>query len=381
MSTADQAEPAIAWDEALGGWTVSSYETAREALLDPVRFDSEGNPIAANLAGKAILVDDSPVHDVFRALWTKALSPPAAAAWRGELEQLAEELLAPVIGRLREGAVTDLVPLFESFTGKVVLRLLDLDDLDEHRFKRWYKLLLDSAAFFIGPGDPLYDERAAAKAEVYAMLEAALDERQARLRQGEELTDLIALAAPAEGTRGITRTVILDNLFNMFTGGADTTLRWMGNAIVLLYRNPRALDEIRMQPTLLARALEEVMRIEAVTRFAIRTVRQEGARLAGQSLELGDTIYLLTSRANHDPAVYPEPGKFDIHRKGRPHLGFSHGRHQCIGMHLARVEAQVLIGRIVAELPCLDIVEVEYGDESVVHGPQRLLVRLGSAAD
>ena len=176
-------------------------------------------------------------------------------------------------------------------------------------------------------------------------------------------------------------TVILDNLFNMFTGGADTTLRWMGNAIVLLYRNPRALDEIRMQPTLLARALEEVMRIEAVTRFAIRTVRQEGARLAGQSLALGDTIYLLTSRANHDPAVYPEPGKFDIHRKGRPHLGFSHGRHQCIGMHLARVEVQVLIGRIVAELPCLDIVEGEYGDESVVHGPQRLLVRLGSAAD
>jgi cytochrome P450 len=376
MGTTAQVEPAIAWDEALGGWTVSCYEAVRLALLDPGRFDSEGNPIAANLAGKAMLVDDSPVHDAFRALWAKALSPPAAAAWRGELEQLAGNLLAPITARLREGAVTDLVPLFESFTGRVVLRLLDLDGLEERRFKRWYKLLLDSAAFFVGPDDPLYDERAAAKAEVYAMLAAALDERQARLRQGEKLTDLIALAAPAEGTRGITRTVILDNLFNLFTGGADTTLRWMGNAIVLLYRNSLALAEIRLKPDLLAQALEEVMRIEAVTRFAIRTVRQEGTCLAGQPLALGDTIYLLTSRANHDPVVYTEPGEFDIHRRSRPHLGFSYGRHQCIGMHLARVEAQVLIGRILAELPCLKIVEVDYGDQTVVHGPQRLLVSL-----
>ena len=45
MGTAAQVEPAIAWDEALGGWTVSSYEAVRLALLDPGRFDSEGNPI------------------------------------------------------------------------------------------------------------------------------------------------------------------------------------------------------------------------------------------------------------------------------------------------------------------------------------------------
>ncbi len=77
-----------------------------------------------------------------------------------------------------------------------------------------------------------------------------------------------------------------------------------------------------------------------------------------------------------NPAVYAEAGEFDIRRRSRPHLGFSSGRHQCIGMHLARVEAQVLIGRILAELPCLKIVEVDYGDHPVVHGPQRLLVSL-----
>jgi cytochrome P450 len=200
-------------------------------------------------------------------------------------------------------------------------------------------------------------------------------DRRERLERGEKPTDLVSLIVSAEDCAGITGTVILDNLFNLFTGGADTTVRWMGNSVVILYGDRPALEEIRANPLLLPQALEEVMRLKSVTRFAVRMVRTDGVELAGQPLSCGDTVYLLTSIANHDPTVFSNPERLDIHRKGKPHLGFGYGMHQCIGMNLARVEAQALIGRLITAAPELEVAEVQYGDDTVVRGPQHLGVR------
>ncbi len=84
----------------------------------------------------------------------------------------------------------------------------------------------------------------------------------------------------------------------------------------------------------------------------------------------------MSSAANRDPTAFDDPDRFDIHRKAKPHLGFSHGMHLCIGMNLARVEAQAILGALLApDAPRLDLVEVDYGDDTVVRGPERLLLR------
>jgi cytochrome P450 len=360
---------------------VTSYNLIKQVLREPERFTSEGNSVSANLAGEAMLVTDTPVHDAVRGLWAKAFSPAAAVARRRTLEQLAEQLLAPMRDQLRNGATVDLVPLFETFAGKVLLGLLNFKRTTEGDFRRWYKLVLDSAAFAITLDHPLYPERSKAKVEIYEMLEAEVNERRELLIRGERPSDLVSLIAAAEGQTGITRTVVLDNLFNVFTGGADTTVRWMGNAVVVLHRHPEALAELRANPSLLPQALEEVMRLQSVTRFAIRTVRADGVELGGNALTRGDTVYLLTSLASRDPAVFEEPERFDIYRRAKPHLGFSYGMHKCIGMNLARVEAQALIGALLATAPVLELVDVDYGDESIVRGPERLLVRATTAHD
>jgi cytochrome P450 len=368
-------EPAVTWDASLAGWTVKSYELVRQALRDPERFTSEGGAIAENLAGQAMLVTDSPVHDAVRGLWAKSFSGGTAAARRQELEELADSLLEPALSELHRGAIVDLVPLFKEFAGKVVLGLLNFSRVSAGDFRRWYELVLDSAAFSIPSNHPLYTERCKAKAEIYEVLKAEVADRRERLERGEKPTDLVSLIVSAEDCAGITETVILDNLFNLFTGGADTTVRWMGNSVVVLYADHPALEEIRANPILLPQALEEVMRLKSVTRFAVRIVRTDGVELAGQPLSRGDTVYLLTSIANHDPTVFSNPERFDIHRKGKPHLGFGYGMHQCIGMNLARVEAQALIGRLITAAPELEVAEVHYGDDTVVRGPQRLGVR------
>lgn len=369
------SDPPVAWDASLAGWTVKSYDLVRQALRDPERFTSEGGAIAQNLAGQAMLVTDSPVHDAVRRLWAKSFSGGTAATRRQELEELADSLLEPVLSALQRGAVVDLVPLFKAFAGRVVLDLLNFSRVSEGDFRRWYELVLDSAAFSISPNHPRYAERCKAKTEIYEVLKAEVSERRERLERGEEPTDLVSTIVSAEDCAGITETVILDNLFNLFTGGADTTVRWMGNSVVSLYGDRPALEEIRSNPTLLPQALEEVMRLRSVTRFAVRTVRTEGVQLAGQPLSRGDTVYLLTSLANHDPTVFSHPERFDIHRKGKPHLGFGYGMHQCIGMNLARVETHALISRLITAAPELEVAKVQYGDETVVRGPQHLEMR------
>lgn len=370
------AKAPLAWDPALQGWAVSGYDLVRQVLRDPARFTSEGGAIAANLGGEAMLVNDSPVHDAVRALWARPFGVATVAARRAELEALADSLLAEPLAALRRGEKVDFVPVLEGFAGKVVLGLLSFSEPHEDDFCRWYKVILDSAAFSIDADHALHAERAEAKAQVYAVLESEVRNRRDRIARGEQPGDLIALIAAAEGRDGISRSVMLDNLFNVFIGGADTTVRWMGNAIVNFHRRPEVLAELRANPALLPQALEEVMRIESVTRFAIRTVRADGVELAGQPLARGDTVYALTSAANRDPAAFEDPERFDIHRKPKPHLGFSHGMHLCIGMNLARVEAQAMLGRLLApSAPALEVAEVDYGDDSVVRGPQRLLLR------
>jgi cytochrome P450 len=70
--SASPLDAPVAWDASLAGWTVKSYDLVRQALRDPERFTSEGGAIAENLAGQAMLVTDSPVHDAVRMACTSA---------------------------------------------------------------------------------------------------------------------------------------------------------------------------------------------------------------------------------------------------------------------------------------------------------------------
>jgi cytochrome P450 len=367
----------IAWDPLLAGWTVAGYDLVRQVLRDTDRFTSEGGAMAENLGAEALLANDSPVHAAVRAIWAKPFGVSAVVARRGGLEAVADSLLAPALADIRGGKTIDIVPLLERFAARGVFSLTNVGQPREDEFRRWYKVILDSAAFSAGPDDAADAARCEAKAEVYTFLEREVQDRLERLGQGERPDDLIGAIVAAEGQPGITRSVTLDNLFNVFIGGADTTVRWIGNAIAVLHRHPDALAELRANPALLPQALEEVMRIDSVTRFAIRKVRTDGVELAGQPLARGDVVFAMTSQANRDPAVFDDPERFDIHRRAVPHLGFSHGIHQCIGMNFARVEAQAMVGPLLAPTaPPLELVEVDYGDDTVVRGPERLLLRM-----
>ena len=136
-------------------------------------------------------------------------------------------------------------------------------------------------------------------------------------------------------------------------GGIETTEGMIANALWHLLTNADALALVRDDPALLVNAVEESLRLEPAAAVVDRYATA-GTRFGGAAIRAGDQVTVSIAGANRDPAVFADPDVFDVRRAnaGR-HLAFAHGPHFCLGAHLARLEAQVAVGTLLARLPRL----------------------------
>ncbi len=73
----------------------------------------------------------------------------------------------------------------------------------------------------------------------------------------------------------------------------------------------------------------------------------------GVQIPEGATMAVNLGSANHDESRWHDPERFDIFRDRKPHIGFGHGAHVCIGMHLARLESSLIFNTLFDRLPGL----------------------------
>jgi hypothetical protein len=172
-------------------------------------------------------------------------------------------------------------------------------------------------------------------------------------RRAESAADLIGklVAAESEGDRlSEPELVTMCNL--LLIAGNVTTTDLIGNGMCALLGHPDEHAKLRARPELIANAVEEMLRfdppVHATGRIASRDIEIEGVPVAK-----GESLNVLLAAANRDPAVYPDPDRFDIERADTHHHSFGGGAHLCLGAHLARAEAQEAIGRLVARFPKL----------------------------
>jgi cytochrome P450 len=136
-------------------------------------------------------------------------------------------------------------------------------------------------------------------------------------------------------------------------GGIETTEGMIANALLHLLMNPDQRTLVEEDGSLLPNAVEESLRLEpaaaVIDRYATRDVE-----LGGAPIGHGDLVRLSIAGANRDPAVFPDPDRFDVRRENaRLQIAFAHGPHVCLGMHLARLEAHTAVGRVLDRLPGL----------------------------
>lgn len=137
--------------------------------------------------------------------------------------------------------------------------------------------------------------------------------------------------------------------------GFETTVNLIGNAIVLLLQRPDQLATLRDNPELWSGAIEEVLRFESPVQMTSRTAGCD-LELAGQQFAAHEIVLLPLGGANRDPAIFPDPNRFDITRaNAKDHLAFGSGVHACLGASLARMEATIALQALFERFPDLQL--------------------------
>ena len=132
-------------------------------------------------------------------------------------------------------------------------------------------------------------------------------------------------------------------LHTLLSAGGESTTSLIGNAARIMAEHPDLQERLRRQPEFVANFVEEVLRLESPFRMQMRSVVKPTS-CHGIDVPAGSTVMLFYSAANRDPSHYDDPDEIKLERPSpRVHLAFGRGIHFCVGAHLARLEASIVI--------------------------------------
>jgi cytochrome P450 len=155
--------------------------------------------------------------------------------------------------------------------------------------------------------------------------------------------------------------------------GHETTTNLIGNGIRALLAHPAEKARLLAEPSLIASAVEEMLRYDGPSGALVRVVKSD-FELRGRQLTAGDRLFAMINAANHDPEHFDAPHRFDIGRAPNRHLTFNHGIHFCLGAPLARAEARIAVSRLFARFPNVAMATdtVEYMDTLTMRGVREM---------
>lgn len=159
----------------------------------------------------------------------------------------------------------------------------------------------------------------------------------------------------------------------------DTTIAAKGHLLNNLARHPDQWAVLHHEPSLVPGAVLEGMRHSAPLRWFAR-VAAEDYSVDGAVIPKGARVMMLYACANRDERRYPNPDQFDVWRDARDHLGWGTGPHMCAGMHLARIEMEVLLEALIETGVSIEAGEPVIGDNAGLYGFSALPLRLERAA-
>jgi cytochrome P450 len=335
-----EREP-VSWLPALGGWLVTRRDLALRAMRDSASFTvADPRFSTGQVVGPSMLTLDGPEHDRHRDPFARPFRLDAVRARftafaEAETERLIDALEPDGQAELRRGLAGPLA-------ARVAVRALGLEGTDTATVLGWYDAIVD-AVTGVAAGNPVTPAGREAFGALRSSVEPMLDR--------EPSSSLVAAAASQAG--GLTRAEVVSNAAVLLFGAIETTEGMIANAILHLLANPEQRALVERDPALLQNAVEESLRLEpaaaVVDRYATGDVR-----LGDASIRQGELVTISIAGANRDPSFFPNPDRYDVRRESARHqLAFAAGPHVCIGMHLARLEAQIAIGRLLARLPRL----------------------------
>jgi cytochrome P450 len=350
-------EQPVFFSEVLQSWVVTRYEDIYSILQDARSFSSVGNIAVAlermspevrslleagSYRDPPLVNDDPPVHSHWRSLFNKLFSGQTIAALEPFIRATCEEL---VQGFLHEGRA-DLMSRFAyPLPMRVILAWMGIPQEMMDQIKKW------SDAWILLLFAQLTPEQQLACAQQTVQLQ-------------RYIAGLISerLAHPREDGMSMLATRLMDGvrpepeeLAGMVAGtlvaGNETTTSMLGFMMRLLLEQPERWRQVREEPHLIPRAVEEVLRLESPF-LGLSRMTTEAVEVGGVQLPAGARLLVCFASGNRDAARFAEPERYEPLRQNvQQHLAFGKGLHVCVGAGLARLEGQVALQVLTRMLP------------------------------
>lgn len=331
-----------------GNFAITQYKEIREALRNHEVFSSaEGvcgdEESSARLIGprSPTLMTDPPEHDFMRTVIAAPLLPGALEAIRSRIEAEADGLIDRLV---EQGAFDGVADLACYLPLKIVTALVGLPEEGQNSMLRWAAGAFDALGVLNERGRRGLET--ALEMREYINVQAVPE----RVKHGSWIDRIYKLADEGKIPSDMPPRVLRDYI----GPSLDTTISATGHLLYLLATNPGEWQRIRADPSLIPGAVNEAVRLGSPIRSLSRRVTRD-YELGGVTLPAGSRAMMLFASANRDERQFPDPDRFDPTRPTTLHVGFGHGLHQCVGMHLAQLEIGSLLQAMVRRVSRIEV--------------------------
>lgn len=348
-------------ERALVDW--STYRSGRGSVLEIIKANIELPP-------GIILFEDPPVHDVHRGLMSRVFTPKKMLAVEPKVREFCRRSLDPLIG---SGGFDFVKDLGAPMPMRTIGYLLGIPEADQEALRD----RLDEGLKITEEGPKMHEgDSFENSADLFGEY---LDWRSEH-PSDDLMTELLNAEFEDEtGTvRRLSRTEVLTYVSLLAGAGNETTTRLIGWTGKLLGEHADQRRQVSQDPSLVPKAIEEILRFEPPSPVQARYVSRD-VQHHGRDVPKGSVVLLVNGSANRDERHFPAADRFDIHREATHHLSFGYGVHFCLGAALARLEGRVALDEVLKRWPDW---EVDYGNAvqartSTVRGWERLPVATG----
>jgi cytochrome P450 len=368
-----------------GMWYAFRYEPCRSLLQDnrlghdparPARLPGMGEPSPGQRLllerrrrrSASMLGANPPDHTRLRGLVNRAFTPRRVQGLRDRVTELVDDHL----GRIAEAGTGDVMAeLAFPLPVRVISDLLGVPAEGADLFR---SVLVES----LMERDRHPTEEEVQRAEMIfeardEFFRALIAERRASPRD-DMLSALVAVRDEDDGR--LSEAELMATVLILYLAGFVTTTNLIGNGLLALIRHPEEMARLWADGELVTPAVEEMLRHDSPVPFVTRDVL-EPVEMGPDLLQPGDTVVAVLGAANRDPERFPDPDRFDVGRADNHPLSFGAGIHFCLGAPLARLEAQVVFGRMRERFARVELLEEDPPlAPGFLRGRRRLPVRV-----
>ncbi len=351
-------------------WLITRYDDVMRISKDNKTFLSNPKPVVfttreatafslaatgSNMLVDSLVVFDAPIHPKYRKLTQDWFMPRNLGKIEGEIRDLAEKRIDAMI---EAGPEADFVQQVASpMPLHVIMQILGIPEEDEPRMLMLTQQLFGGQdADLSGTGmDNMTPE------QVFELVKGAVQNFEgyfagiAAARRANPTDDVASVIANATvDGEPLPDRDMAGYYIIMATAGHDTTSASISGAMLALANDPDQFAKVKADRSLLPGLVEEAIRWTTAVQHFMRTAAED-VEVGGQQIKQGDWMMLNYVAANHDPDQFENPRDFDASRSPNRHMAFGAGAHQCLGLHLARLQIKVLFDTLLDRIEAVEL--------------------------